>query len=336
MAITNKIKLALFAIFALIFLGWAISGTVAKALGDSVTTEYVPPALIANAVPDDYVGSETCKACHEDQFKKVSFTVHGKLTNSTLRDKAQSCESCHGPGKAHSETGEKASIISFKDKKRTPEQNSQVCITCHSQTSTHASWRGSKHESSGVSCLSCHSAHNSPALSFVETGAVSDFQAETKLLIRLSVSETCYTCHTDVRKSEYQRSTHLFKNEDRESRMSCSSCHDPHGSTSEKQMKSTSVNETCYSCHAEKRGPFLWEHAPARENCSACHKAHGSNHLALLKSRTPMLCQQCHIQGRHQTIAGKPISAFMKNRSCNNCHSQIHGSNHPSGFNLQR
>ena len=32
-------------------------------------------------------------------------------------------------------------------------------------------------------------------------------------------------------------------------------------------LKEASVNDNCYKCHAEKRGPFLWEHPPVRENC---------------------------------------------------------------------
>jgi DmsE family decaheme c-type cytochrome len=161
-------------------------------------------------------------------------------------------------------------------------------------------------------------------------------QAESKLLKFASVTDTCVSCHSDVRKAMFQRSTHLFRNEDRESRMSCSTCHEPHGSIGEKMMRTPTVNETCYTCHAEFRGPFLWEHAPVRENCSNCHKPHGSNNANLLKQRAPMLCQQCHIQGRHQTVPGRPNSAFNIGRSCANCHSQVHGSNHPSGINLQR
>jgi predicted CXXCH cytochrome family protein len=47
------------------------------------------------------------------------------------------------------------------------------------------------------------------------------------------------------------------------------------------------VNDTCYQCHAEKRGPFLWEHAPVREDCTNCHSPHGSTQPSLLKARTP-------------------------------------------------
>jgi hypothetical protein len=37
------------------------------------------------------------------------------------------------------------------------------------------------------------------------------------------------------------------------------------------------------------------------------------------------------MQGRHQTIAGRPDQFFMINRGCTNCHNRVHGSNHPSG-----
>lgn len=240
-----------------------------------------------------------------------------------------------GPGKAHLEdAADKTKIFSYKG--RSTAEKSQTCLACHSQTSAHATWRGSKHESAGLSCLDCHSAHQRAISDRIESPSFVTAQAETKLLKQRTESETCYQCHSDVRKSEYQRSTHLFKNEDRESRMNCSSCHDTHGSTTDKLLKSNSLNETCYGCHAEKRGPYLWEHAPSRENCANCHKAHGSSNTSLLKARTPMLCQQCHIQGRHQTVAGKSNSVFQFNRACTTCHSQVHGSNHPSGINLQR
>jgi predicted CXXCH cytochrome family protein len=40
--------------------------------------------------------------------------------------------------------------------------------------------------------------------------------------------------------------------------MECTSCHNPHGSTNVKMLKvGNFVNETCVSCHTEKRGPFL-------------------------------------------------------------------------------
>ena len=103
------------------------------------------------------------------------------------------------------------------------------------------------------------------------------------------------------------------------------------------------LNQTCYTCHAEKRGPFLWEHAPVAEDCSNCHTPHGSVNPALLLSRPPLLCQQCHSQADHPSMAATgaglargQASSFLLAGSCTNCHSQVHGSNAPSGADLNR
>jgi len=123
----------------------------------------------------------------------------------------------------------------------------------------------------------------------------------------------------------------------RQGKMDCVTCHNPHGSTNVKALKvGTWVNESCLSCHTEKRGPFLWEHAAGRESCSSCHDPHGSNHDRMLIAKMPMLCQRCHIGSRHpSTIYDSAQLANRSNRlvsrSCVNCHQQIHGSNSPSG-----
>src|SRR5580765_3356475 len=131
MASIKKIKVALFTTFTLVFFGWAISGAVSKVLGDSFDTENTIPDLIANAKPDDYVGSDSCKECHEDQFKNFQGTKHSKLQQvASWKDKVQGCESCHGPGKKHLEDATNPStIISFKNKNS--KFISETCLACH-------------------------------------------------------------------------------------------------------------------------------------------------------------------------------------------------------------
>jgi len=132
----------------------------------------------------------------------------------------------------------------------------------------------------------------------------------------------------------------------REGIMSCASCHDPHDSTKPKMISAESVNEKCLTCHTEKRGPFLWEHAPVRESCLNCHDPHGSNHEKLLVSKQPFLCQRCHLSTRHpgtlydgtNTLAG-PVSSISNRaveHACKNCHQNVHGTNAPSGPYLGR
>ncbi|NIQ02933.1 MAG: cytochrome C, partial [Nitrospinaceae bacterium] len=127
----------------------------------------------------------------------------------------------------------------------------------------------------------------------------------------------------------------------REGKMHCADCHNPHGGPGPSQLKRATVNETCYLCHQEKRGPFLWEHAPVRENCSNCHDPHGSTFDHLLKRKPPFLCQGCHMDAFHPSGVYdrnelRSRSQNLVGKSCLNCHSQIHGSNHPSGPRLQR
>ena len=129
--------------------------------------------------------------------------------------------------------------------------------------------------------------------------------------------------------------------------MGCSDCHNLHGSAGPKLMKRDSVNATCYTCHMEKRGPFVFNHQPVSEDCTICHNPHGTVAESLLKSRPPFLCQQCHNQ--HAAVSpaligqvAAPLTFTMGNvtvtqgRGCVNCHNQIHGSNNPQATDWQR
>jgi DmsE family decaheme c-type cytochrome len=103
--------------------------------------------------------------------------------------------------------------------------------------------------------------------------------------------------------------------------------------------KGDSIAELCTSCHADKRGPFLWEHAPSRDGCVTCHDPHGSANERMLVAKPPIMCQRCHVMTRHPSTiydahligSGDAPSARIFARSCVTCHSAIHGSVHPSG-----
>jgi DmsE family decaheme c-type cytochrome len=116
----------------------------------------------------------------------------------------------------------------------------------------------------------------------------------------------------------------------REGRMDCASCHNPHGSTPALLVRNT-LNETCTTCHSEKRGPFLWEHAPVRESCTNCHTPHGSTHRTLLIRKDSFLCLSCHSYGGHINLPRYNRVSNPYGSGCVNCHITTHGSNHPSG-----
>ena len=277
----------------------------------------------ATPPPTGYADADVCATCHEDQAKGLALTAHGR-TSAGDWEGGTGCQTCHGPGAAHIEEGDKSKIRVLGALPAA--EASAVCLSCHDRGErTH--WQGSPHDARGLSCLSCHQIH--------QTGA-----PHPSLLLKASEFETCTTCHLK-RKASLLRSAHMPM---REGLMTCGSCHNPHGSTGPSQLRQDSVNENCYACHAEKRSPFLWEHPPVKENCLNCHDPHGSLHPRLQVAKMPRLCQQCHDETRHPTQPYSDASTgaeFFPNsrmfeRGCLNCHSQIHGSNHPAGVRWSR
>jgi DmsE family decaheme c-type cytochrome len=299
-------------------------------------------ASAAAWIPSDaiYVGQDVCISCHEQAANHYSNTLHSETFRLNPRgaEQREVCEACHGPGSMHvEETWDKRLIIGYTRNWETPVavQNGQ-CLTCH-QGGGRMHWQGSVHDNNEVACSDCHNP-------MVEASLVGAMRQP-------NYSETCYGCHAEQR-MDFMKRSHMPVPE---GKMVCQDCHNPHGSTTEAMLNEDSLNEVCYNCHAEKRGPFLWEHAPVRENCANCHEPHGSNHESLLVTARPFLCQQCHnapvghpggFYNNSQTagssdqllIAGGLMtqSARVIGRGCQNCHSQIHGSNHPSGARWQR
>ena len=197
-----------------------------------------------------------------------------------------------------------------------------MCTNCH-RGKSHVGWEGSAHQGSDVACVSCHKLH----------------VARDPVLETRTQAEVCYACHLRQRSDFAKPSAHPV----RFGQIGCSDCHRSHGAVGNQLLVKPTLNQTCYTCHAEKRGPLLWEHAPVAEDCSLCHTPHGSIHPAMLSKRAPLLCQQCHSQFGHPSLPpsgtnlpGANPSARLLGRSCVNCHVQVHGSNHPSGVKLMR
>ena len=273
-----------------------------------------------SAAPVDatYVGAKVCATCHAKQTEEFGHTLMGRI-GKTQKGKFD-CENCHGPGSAHAKAGGGrgvGGIISFRpeDESRTAAENNTICLNCH-QRGERTYWPGSTHDTRGLMCTNCHT---------VMKNVSRKFQLRTAF-----EADTCFQCHKD-RRAQLFRASHMPL---REGKITCSDCHNPHGAFTEALLRENSVNDNCYKCHAEKRGPFLFEHMPVRENCLNCHEAHGSTNEYSLKMPRPRLCTECHAFG-HGTTGG-PLQVQSISRSCQNCHTEVHGTNSPSGALLHR
>ncbi len=265
-----------------------------------------------------YVGDKTCLGCHATVVEKFGHTLMGRLQK---QGKMQ-CETCHGPGSEHARLGGGrgvGGIVSFRsdDANFDIQAGNQVCLGCHLK-GERVYWPGSVHEVRGVACTNCHTIMQ---------------PVSRKYQLRTAYQpDTCFQCHKEIR-AKIVRSSHMPV---REGKIVCSDCHNPHGSATERLLRTASINETCYKCHAEKRGPFLFEHAPVRQNCLNCHDPHGSVNEYMLKVSRPRLCTECHSIGHGGFLAGGPLQVGVVSRSCQNCHTEVHGTNSPSGALLHR
>ena len=264
-----------------------------------------------------YVGESTCLTCHDDKKQGYVGSPHHRAVDPRSPGAKQGCESCHGPGSLHLTDPVANPVKRFS--KLPPKEVNATCTTCHNR-GEHTLWDGSQHESRGLSCVNCHSIH-------APVSEQKHLKAETQ-------PKLCVNCHRD-KVAKLDRSGHMPV---REGKMTCSTCHNTHGSTNVRLLrKGDSISELCTSCHGDKRGPYLWEHAPSRDGCTTCHDPHGSSNERMLVAKPPILCQRCHVAMRHPStiydaaLVGPGGSARVYGRSCVTCHSAIHGSNHPSG-----
>ena len=296
----------------------------------------VIPGTVSPQSPDDGAapanysrkGADTCLSCHDDDSTMAVFASNHAVPgdNGTPFGHGElQCEACHGPGGDHAARvrrgQERPPVFAFGEGAwaSIAEQNA-FCTDCHADDAA-SNWHGGDHDFNNLSCANCHTSHS----------------ASDPVLSTATQAEICFDCHQQQRTQAMKPYAHPV----RQGKMDCGSCHNTHGRND--QMARRTVNDTCYGCHAETRGPYLWEHAPVAEDCGTCHDPHGSTQPGMLTMRAPQLCQSCHSQDGHPSLPqderGLPDnvpSQFLLGQSCMNCHNEVHGSNHPSGSKLMR
>src|SRR3989338_3400842 len=157
---TRKIQLTMLSVCFAVLLSVSITGAVG--MGQDVSAATTDESAASKSqTPDDqndnFVGKETCLACHTDHDKTLEKTLHGQSADArTPAARAdRMCETCHGPGKNHAESADKKDIKSFKTLPANAVND--TCLDCHANKNTHIQWSGGKHDARKVSCVSCHS-----------------------------------------------------------------------------------------------------------------------------------------------------------------------------------
>jgi DmsE family decaheme c-type cytochrome len=273
----------------------------------------------ATGPASQYVGADTCKTCHEDIVNNFQANPHWNSTLKVNGTEVHACETCHGPGQAHVESGgDKSKIFVFEGQRA--DVISGRCLTCHAASHPQGNFMRSQHFKNGISCIECHSPHHA---------------REKNALLLQDQPTLCYRCHTDVRAAFSMP----FRHRVNEKLIQCTDCHNPHGSYLPKRALRTTASQemVCFNCHRDKQGPFLYEHLAVKgEGCTACHTPHGSTNPRLLRVfPVNILCMQCHTQvfiSPTQQVNGIPaIPTFhnqaQKYQACTLCHTNIHGSN---------
>jgi DmsE family decaheme c-type cytochrome len=265
-------------------------------------------------------GDAVCTRCHNEKEESPVLKI-GRRKHGTVADaRTPTCTSCHGESAEHARRPRaKVDIVFRKDSPNAMDDRDAPCVGCH-RGRERMFWIGSAHQTRGTGCTSCHDVHadRDPARN------------------KATQAEVCFACHKEQRIQITRPSRHLVL----EGKVACSDCHNPHGSAGPKLLVRDTVNDTCFQCHMEKRGPFLWNHQPVTEDCGLCHNPHGTTVASLLKWRSPFLCEQCHeaqghrggIPGFTSTTSGSggvTARQITMGRGCVNCHTNIHGSNNP-------
>jgi predicted CXXCH cytochrome family protein len=278
-------------------------------------------------------GADTCLGCHDDESATYSASALFKTKHAQRGDQRSpfgrgrpAVRGLPRPGRAARQEQEGRAINTFKpDSKVSLQDRNQICMSCH-EGSARTAWHAGAHEraQSGLHRLPQGAPRARP-------GAEEGHRAAGVLHLPQAAARRL---PEDIGPPRAPGQDGLQRLPQR------TRVH--HAA----MLSKPTVNQTCFSCHAEKRGPVLWEHAPVAEDCALCHNPHGSVRQALLVKTPPHAVPAVPqrggppVGGAH---TGRPArrqaaapASFLVGSGCVNCHTQVHGSNHPSGAKLMR
>ena len=204
--------------------------------------DMTPNYLEAREMPLTLPVDPGCLRCHASQAAASLKDARNHYASAPFAAGGIACGACHGDGTAHAASGGKVPMIQIN--KLEPVRRDSICLSCHLEGQVAV-------VRAGKQLIDFAPGDNlfDYALFFVRSG-------ETGLGERAT--------------SQWEALLKSACKQKSGDRMTCTTCHDPHGSPSAAQRVAF-YRERCLRCHSEPE--FATNHHQENPDCTACHMA---------------------------------------------------------------
>jgi len=162
----------------------------------------------------DPVTTDKCLECHQEDIEKDLYASHNHLV-----DPVNSCVKCHSP-----HASDRDDLLRGREER--------VCRPCHLDTFARKDGALHPHPRDKATCKDCHAVHGSNQIALLKKDGVS----------------VCTSCHETQGKF-----THPVGDKVHDPRtgqpVTCVSCHYPHGTDFEFNLKLSGAKDLCVQCH---------------------------------------------------------------------------------------
>jgi len=219
---------------------------------------------------------DTYTASAVADYKGEKHPATGKLQEMNI-----GCESCHGPGSEHLDSGGAGKSI-ITPQNLTPERETMICAACHTRTQSNDK-DGHKYENP----LDKNNKMMLPGTSRANFLAnnVSSYDTSAFWGDNVHAKKHHSQATEFIQSKKYRNGTQLT---------TCASCHDVHAPGKDRhQLNGASDNKLCLSCHSTKNDLKVHMEATTGYNMGP-----------------GTLCIQCHLQKTAQSGSGSPTTVF--------------------------